>query len=118
VVKFQTEDQLLVPPAFEASTRQKYLVFSKRLPTEVDVEDPRVWSLNVEAKVESVESWNRYPAAVGTLFQLNVIAVGWFKELSLGADNVGVVGADGIVVKLHTSDHELVNVRKSPLTLQ
>ena len=58
VVKFQTVEYALVPPAFDALTLQKYLVLVARA-AEKDVAEIFPWLTSVVAKVLSTDTWIR-----------------------------------------------------------
>jgi hypothetical protein len=75
VVNALVPEYTLVPPTFEAFTRQKYRIpFCN--PTAWRVVSDKVLSMNVVAKSESCESWNRYDVTRASTFHTNVSVAG------------------------------------------
>src|SRR5262245_43464485 len=71
VVKLHTVAQSLVPPAFDALTRQKCCVLPASPVTLADV-PATVWSRITDVKPASVATCTRYDVAVADAFQVKV----------------------------------------------
>src|SRR5690242_16017152 len=75
VVKLHAAENALGPPAFFASTRQKYFVPLESGPTCREVTASVESSTTVDPKSESVDSCTRYVVAPADAFQLSVNVV-------------------------------------------
>ena len=107
VVKFLTDEKALVPPAFEALTRQKYSVLKASGPicfVVAWVESSRI----ILEKFELVDTCIRYEAAPVEANHSSIGVTETPVAPSAGDSKAGAAGARRMVVKVRTVDHALV----------
>jgi hypothetical protein len=118
VVKFHTLEYELVPPAFFAFTRQKYIVLFAKGPTCLDVVVTVESFRTVVPKSESVDTCTVYDAALADAFHANVNVAGWSTEAIDGDWSVGGGGGAMIVVKCDGDEKALTPALFFALTCQ
>ena len=119
VVNVQYPDHGLVPPAFEALTRQKYCVLFESGVERVYVGLVRPVGLTtIDENAASVATWRLYEVAPAAAFQPNRVRSATLEAPFAGDESVGENGDATIVVKLRTADHGLIPAVFAALTRQ
>src|SRR5882724_11169859 len=121
VEKLQILDQVLVPPGFDAFTRQKYAVLFPNALNETEVPRTPAVSSTVLENEANLETCKRYESARGVEFHRTVGEIERPLEPSAGEARTGVSGGagnPGAVVKLQTVENKLTPQAFEALTRQ
>ena len=117
-MKLRAAENVLVPPAFVALTRQKYVVPLDNPVALNVVEVNPLWFRRNESNVELTDICSVYESAPGAMFQLSVGLVEMPVAPFAGAASVGAVGAATIVVKVRVEENPPVPPGFDALTRQ